>query len=160
MKKILCGILAMLSTSMVMADSNMAVNKNVNVSFVQVADKAMLTKTNANQYRLVLVNVKPHLAYFSDRPNRVVGQIHNASYLAKWNMGKDSLNKDAPNAILTGENINGKEVHLYVDLAQPKLSKRDFSYEVTMLSKKKHADSIVIFHPIMFIDEVCLSCIG
>src|SRR6516165_4633931 len=47
---------------------------------------------------LTLQDVSPVTAFFSERPDRIVGQVRNALFLKHWNDGKISFKSDPPNA--------------------------------------------------------------
>jgi hypothetical protein len=50
-----------------------------------------------------LVNVNKQTLYFSDRPNRIAGNLTMAAYMDEWTAraGKDNFANDPPNATLS-----------------------------------------------------------
>lgn len=66
--------------------------------FVQSADDL---KVDAAAKTIRLVKVNPQTVYFSDRPERVAGNVKLADYLKTWKDGRDSFNADPPNATLS-----------------------------------------------------------
>jgi len=70
--------------------------KDAQYLFVQTA-KAVAFKDGV----LTLQDVSPVTAFFSERPNRIVGQIRNDLFLKQWTDGKNSFKGDPPNAFLT-----------------------------------------------------------
>lgn len=164
MKKIIaCLVSACILNQCALADSP------VNVSFVQSADVSKLTaiNTKTGTYKLSLKNINPHVTYFSDRPNRVIGQFTMAQYLAKWKQGKDSFNVDAPNAVLNAAfhtaNDEDQFVNVFVELSNPVYSirERKFSYDVKLLNNNRQPlNGVELHHAVLFIDEACLSCVG
>jgi hypothetical protein len=63
--------------------------------FVQTA-KAMAF--DAGQNRLTLNGVSPVTLFFSDRPERIAGNMKTAAFVPFWSEGKDSFLSDPPNA--------------------------------------------------------------
>jgi len=66
------------------------------VLFVQTAKKVAFKVGT-----LTLEDASPATAFFSERPNRIVGQIRNDLFLKQWTEGKNSFKSDPPNAFLT-----------------------------------------------------------
>lgn len=65
--------------------------------FVHSADDL---KVEPATQTLRLVKVNPQTVYFSDRPQRVAGNLELPEYLKTWNDGRDSFNADPQNATL------------------------------------------------------------
>jgi len=66
--------------------------------FVQSADDLKVDAAT-NTFRLVKVN--PQTVYFSDRPQRIAGNLKLADYLKTWKDGRDNFGADPPNATLS-----------------------------------------------------------
>ena len=66
--------------------------------FVQSAEDI---RVDATKSTLRLVKVNPQTVYFSDRPERIAGNIKMADYLKTWKEGRDNFNADPPNATLS-----------------------------------------------------------
>lgn len=66
--------------------------------FVQSAEDL---KVDPVTQTIRLVKVNPQTVYFSDRPQRVAGNIKLPDYLKTWKDGRDSFNADPPNATLS-----------------------------------------------------------
>jgi len=66
--------------------------------FVQTAEDL---RVDAARSTLRLVKVNPQTLYFSDRPQRIAGNLTTADYLKTWREGRDSFNADPPNATLS-----------------------------------------------------------
>lgn len=141
----------------------------LNVSFVQTAPEsqfAIIDKKNG-LYKLTLQDVSPRTTYFSDRPNRVVGQFINTEFLAKWNQGKDNFKQNPPNAVLSAAIHNQADqdqfVNVVVELSNPVYSnaKHSLTYDAKLLDNNNHPiTNVPLHHAILFIDEACLSCVG
>jgi len=82
--------------------------------------------------RVTLKRVSPVTAYFSDRPERIAGTMPTASFLPLWKDGKDSFEKDPPNATLSIFTA-GKVTDAVVVLRAPVMKGEDLSYEVKIL---------------------------
>ena len=48
--------------------------------------------------KLTLEGVSPVTVFFSDRPERIAGNMKTAAFVPHWNKGKDSFLSDPPNA--------------------------------------------------------------
>jgi len=100
---------------------------HVQLMFVQSA-KAVIFDGN----KMTLKGVNPATLYFSDRPQRITGQMTVPAFLKEWEQGKDSFAKDPPNATLSILSPDGvKEV--VVEIMNPILSGEDLSYDVKVL---------------------------
>lgn len=141
------------------------------VLYIQTSAKAVLKQTDAKNgvYQLTLQQVNPMVTFFSDRPTRVEGQIGNAAYLQTWNQGgKNSFDKDAPNAVVSGvASIAGqsKNVNIVMELSNPVLSMKNqtITYTAKSLSSsesKLGTDGASLNYASVFIDGgVCTTCI-
>lgn len=58
-------------------------------------------RVDAAKSTLRLVKVNPQTLYFSDRPERVAGNLRLADYLKTWKEGRDNFGADPPNATLS-----------------------------------------------------------
>jgi hypothetical protein len=142
------------------------------VLYIQTANNASLTQLNKSKqsYQLTLSGVNPMVTYFSDRPERLVGQIGNAVYLQTWNQGgKQSFDKDAPNAVVSGvANVNGKSknVNVVMELSNPvvNMKKHTITYDAESLSStetKLNLNHANLHYTTVFIDGgFCAACIG
>lgn len=66
--------------------------------FVQTARG---TAFDADQNRLTLRGVSPVTLFFTDRPERIAGNMQTAAFVPFWGEGKDSFLSDPPNADLS-----------------------------------------------------------
>lgn len=170
MKKIILGTLCSFTLiSASFAGLQTTNHSPINVSFVQSATSSKFATIDATSgvYKLTLKNVNPRITYFSDRPNRVIGQFSTQQYLAKWKQGKDSFNADAPNAVLNAAfhdaNDNDQFVNVFVTLSKPvyNANKNIFTYEAKLLNDNRQPlTGADLHHAVLFIDEACLSCVG
>jgi hypothetical protein len=71
---------------------------NADFLFVQTARSMAF---DADQNRMSLDGVSPVTLFFSDRPQRIAGNMETAAFVPFWNQGKHSFLSDAPNADLS-----------------------------------------------------------
>src|SRR5215510_10379197 len=82
---------------------------------------------------LTLQDVSPVTAFFSDRPERIVGHVRNDMFLKEWNEGKNSFRSDPPNAVLSIFNEKARPTGAVVVLSNPRLSGNNLLYDVRTL---------------------------
>jgi hypothetical protein len=75
-----------------------ASGSQVQLMYVQSAEDL---RVDADRSTLRLVKVNPQTLYFSDRPQRIAGNLKMADYLKTWKEGRDSFGADPPNATLS-----------------------------------------------------------
>jgi len=111
--------------------------------FVQSA-KGMTFDKASN--KLTLIGVSPVTVFFTDRPERVAGNMKTASFIPFWSEGKDSFKSDPPNADISL--LDGKTLkQIVVELQDPVLSGEDLSYTVKVLQGDvpAKADDVSVF---------------
>ncbi|MEM6583764.1 MAG: hypothetical protein AAF699_20975 [Pseudomonadota bacterium] len=80
--------------------------------------------------KIMLEGVGGGINWFSDRPNRIVGQATLEEYLQAWAEGADSFALDPPNAVLTVDGMSPVVIELY----SPTLGKENsITYDVKVL---------------------------
>ncbi len=89
----------------------------------------------------------PLILYFSDRPDRFIGQMTAARFLRLWGEGKDDFKADPPNAVLSI--LKDKEVNnVTMELLNPVVEGGTWKYRVKVLAgtlpKKFGAASLFI----------------
>jgi len=83
---------------------------------------------------LTLNGVGPTL-YFSDRPERIAGQVRTSDFVGRWTKGADNFAASPPNATLSV--FGAKEVSsVVVVLTNPKLNGNTLAYTVKILEGK------------------------
>jgi len=75
-----------------------ASGSQVQLMYVQSAEDL---RVDAGKSTLRLVKVNPQTLYFSDRPQRIAGNLKMADYLKTWKEGRDNFGADPPNATLS-----------------------------------------------------------
>ena len=105
----------------------------VSLLYVQTASSGTFEPVagSTNKYRLVLNDVSPRVVYFSDRPNRMAGQVSTKEFLDKIGFG-GSLDPNA--AIEIAEGAPDSDM-VIAALSKPAYDaeSRTLSYEVTVL---------------------------
>lgn len=112
-----------------MAQSAETPAKQADFLFVQTAKRVAFDKSKS---KLTLHGVSPITIFFSDRPERIAGNMKTAAFVPFWSKGKDSFLADAPNAdisILEGDSLR----QVVAVLESPKLQGDNLSYTVKIL---------------------------
>jgi hypothetical protein len=103
---------------------------NADFLFVQTARRMSFDRAAS---RLTLHEVSPVTLFFSDRPDRIAGNMRTAAFVPFWSQGRDSFLSDPPNADLSI--VEGSELRqVVVVLRDPVLAGGDLSYTVQILS--------------------------
>lgn len=82
--------------------------------------------------KITLVGVAPMTLFFTDRPQRIAGNMKTTAFIPFWSEGKDSFKSDPPNAdisILEGKTLK----QVVVVLQDPVLSGDNLTYTVKVL---------------------------
>jgi hypothetical protein len=82
---------------------------------------------------LTLKGVAPGTIMFSDRPQRMTGNVATLALVDEWNKGQHNFEKDPPNANLSML-VGGKEQNTIVELTNPKLSGDTLTYDARLLA--------------------------
>ena len=118
---------ALLATGAAAADDTS--NSKADFLFVQTA-KAMAF--SADQNRLTLRGVSPVTLFFSDRPERIAGNMRTDAFIPFWSEGKDSFLSDPPNADLSIVE-DGTLRQVVVVLRDPQLEGENLHYTVKIV---------------------------
>ena len=86
----------------------------------------------ADENRLTLRGVSPTTLFFSDRPERIAGNMSTERFVPFWSEGTDSFLSDPPNADISILE-NGKLLQTVVILQDPVLDGNDLHYTVRIL---------------------------
>jgi hypothetical protein len=103
--------------------------KQADFLFVQTA-KSMTFDKSTN--KLNLDGISSTTLFFSDRPERIAGNMKTTAFVPFWSTGKDSFLKDPPNAdvsILEGDKLR----QIVVVLQSPALKEDTLTYTVKVL---------------------------
>jgi hypothetical protein len=99
--------------------------------FVQSSEGLTFDKSTN---KLTLTDVSPVTVFFTDRPERIAGNMKTAGFIPFWTQGKDSFKSNPPNAdisLLEGKTLN----QIVVELQDPVLTSDgdDLVYTVKVL---------------------------
>jgi hypothetical protein len=97
--------------------------------FVQTADSMAFA---ADRNRLTLHDVSPTTLFFSDRPDRIAGNMETERFVPFWSEGKDNFLSDPPNADVSILE-KGKLIQAVVVLRNPVLENGDLHYTVEII---------------------------
>ena len=103
--------------------------KEADFLFVQTAKSLSFDKSTN---KLTLEGISSTTLFFSDRPERIAGNMKTAAFVPFWSTGKDSFLKDPPNAdvsILEGDKLR----QVVVVLQAPELKGDNLTYTVKVL---------------------------
>lgn len=76
--------------------------------------------------------VAPQTLMFSDRPERMTGDVPTPRFIEFWNQGKDDFQKDPPNATISTV-IDGKTDLVVVELLNPRREADELVYDIKLL---------------------------
>jgi hypothetical protein len=82
---------------------------------------------------LTLQGVAPVTAFFSDRPERIVGHVRNDLFLKQWSEGTNSFKDNPPNGVLSIFNQGTRPSGAIVVLSNPRVAGSDLLYDVRTL---------------------------
>jgi len=97
--------------------------------FVQSAKSLSFDKATN---KVTLEGVSPATIFFSDRPDRIAGNMTTAAFIPFWSKGKDSFAANPPNADISI--LEGKELRQVVAILQdPELKGDNLTYTLKIL---------------------------
>jgi hypothetical protein len=103
--------------------------KQADFLFVQTANSMSFDKSTR---KLTLHGVSPITVFFSDRPDRIAGNMRTAVFVPFWSEGKNSFLSDPPNADISL--IEGGTLRQIVAVLEaPVLKGADLSYTIKVL---------------------------
>lgn len=106
-------------------------NKNDEADFLFVQTAKSMSYDSTTK-KLTLNNVSPVTLFFSDRPERIAGNMSTEAFLPFWSKGKDSFFADPPNAdlsILEGNTLQ----QVVVVLKDPVLEGDSLTYTIEVV---------------------------
>lgn len=122
------GILLAAACLLLLPAPAMAESKAPQVQFVQTA-KSVTFRDGV----LTLKDAAPMTTFFSDRPQRQVGEVRNDLFTKLWSEGKDSFKDDPPNAALSVFTPQGRPTQAIVELSNPQLDGKNLVYQARVL---------------------------
>jgi hypothetical protein len=126
--------------------------------FVQTAPRMSF---DAATSRLTLHDISPVTLFFSDRPDRIAGNMRTAAFVPFWSQGRDSFLADPPNADLSIVE-GGALRQVVVVLRDPVLQAGSLAYTVQILSGTMPAsgEEVSVFIDIIGMPRTPLSFAG
>jgi hypothetical protein len=102
--------------------------------FVQMAQKIDYTKSGPQSGVMTLYGAPSQTMFFTDRPNRVVGNVPTSAFVTKWttDKGPNGFASNPPNAAVTVFQSDGAKTAI-VELRNPRLDGNKLSYDVKVL---------------------------
>jgi len=115
--------------------------------FVQMAQKIDYNKTGPTSGVMTLSDVPSQTMFFTDRPNRVVGNVPTSAFVTRWttDKGPNGFATNPPNAAVTVFQSDGAKTAI-VELRNPRLDGNKLSYDVKVLqgiSSTQPAEGVV-----------------
>lgn len=110
--------------------------QGANWLFVQVADSVVV-----DDKTITLKGIAPQVVMFADRPERMTGDASTEAFIKIWSTGKDSFQKDPPNATLS-VTVDGKPSLSVVELTDPVLKGDTLTFSYKLLSEEKPASGV------------------
>ncbi len=104
--------------------------KEADFLFVQNAKSMTYDKAKG---KLTLKGVSPVTIFFTDRPERIAGNMPTRIFVPFWSEGKDSFSKDNPNANLSILEKDRAVADIVLTLGKPVLKGEDLTYDVKLL---------------------------
>ena len=95
--------------------------------FVQVGDSF-----TTDGKTLTIKGVAPQTLMFTDRPERMTGDVATTNFISNWDKGKDDFKQNPPNATISTV-VNGKTDLVVVELMNPKLNGDTLTYDIVQL---------------------------
>jgi hypothetical protein len=111
--------------------------------------------------KLTLTGVSPVTVFFTDRPERIAGNMRTAAFIPFWSQGADSFKADPPNAdisVLEGDQLR----QIVAVLKDPALESDNLSYTVRVLQGEmpSNGDDVSVFIDIIGMPLTPLSFAG
>jgi hypothetical protein len=117
--------------------------KEADFLFVQSSKGLTFDKETS---KLTLTGVSPVTVFFTDRPDRIAGNMKTTAFIPFWSVGKDSFKSNPPNADVSLLN-DGKLTQIIVELQDPVLAGDNLTYTVKLLQGEMpaKADDVSVF---------------
>ncbi len=132
--------LVLLPGAMLASSGNAAEIVPPSLLYVQSSDRAIVRTGSSGLITLTLQRVRPRTVYFSDRPDRLSGQIRTTDFVSQWVVpgSNDSFAADPPNAAIVGTKAGThEEQSMIVELRNPRLRKSTLTYTARRVDNDK-----------------------
>jgi hypothetical protein len=133
--------------------------KEADFLFVQNAKYVVFQEGSG---KLTLQGISPVTVFFTDRPERIAGNMPTRVFVPFWSEGKDSFAKDNPNANLSILEKDKAVADIVVTIAKPVLKGEDLTYQVKVLEGSIPAKGgpVSLFIDIIGMPLTPVSCAG
>jgi len=129
-RSLLLAATAAAATAALKPQSALATDEMADFLFVQTASAMTYDKAAS---KLTLEDVGGSTLFFSDRPERIAGNMKTTAFVPFWSKGKDSFLSDPPNADLSI--LEGSELkQVVIVLKDPELNGKNLTYSVKAVS--------------------------
>jgi hypothetical protein len=129
------------------AESTQDPSKQADFLFVQSSKGITYDKASS---KITLTGVSPVTVFFTDRPERIAGNMKTTAFIPFWSTGKDSFKSVPPNADISF--VDGDKVRqVIVELQDPVLEGDNLSYTVKVLQGDMPAKDVDVS---VFIDII------
>ena len=117
------------SLKVALAEPTPEIPKDAEFLFVQSSKGMTFNKANNE---LTLTGVSPVTIFFTDRPERIAGNMKTTAFIPFWSEGKDSFKSNPPNADISI--VEEKDLkQIIVELQDPVLKGDNLTYTVKIL---------------------------
>jgi hypothetical protein len=141
------ALAAVIGAKAALAAASEASNQKIDFLFVQTA-KSLAFNSSTNT--LTLEGISPITLFFSDRPERIAGNMETSVFVPFWDRGKNSFLADPPNTDISI--LEGNRLHQVVAvLRDPVLSNDTLSYTAKVLQGEMPARAALVS---VFIDVI------
>jgi hypothetical protein len=128
MKKLHLVAIFLISLAFVIPSYSEAPSDGIQLLFVQTSDGVAFADGT-----MTLKGVSRSTVFFSDRPNRIAGQVPTQHFLKIWDEGKDNFKSDPPNANLSILGKTEGATNIVVEITNPRINGNDLIYDVRVL---------------------------
>lgn len=165
-----CALTLLLLTFMPFAKATAAatnaIEDRTEYLLVQHSAKATIeSKAGDKTFTITLLDVSPHVDYFSDRPNRKAGSLPIQDFLKLWEpKGTKSFHNNPPNAYFNamemGTTTANNIKNMTIELSNPQYDSQanTLRYTAVPLPGMEMPKSSTLNYITLFIDNVCLAC--
>lgn len=119
--------------------------------YVITAKTGEITPVGDHQYRLTMKHTDvDHVLMFSDRPYRTAQYITAEELAQSWRLGKNSFEKDPPNAALVA---HGLKQAIAIELLSTEVDESQVSFRFTSLQNEQMMSATALVGVSLFIDD-------
>jgi hypothetical protein len=98
--------------------------------FLYVQNAGSMTLSDG---RLTMKNVSAVTLFFSDRPQRIAGQMRTQTFVKHWGKGANSFKANPPNATVSVFQDAAKITDAIIEISEPRFDGTNLSYKAKVL---------------------------